>query len=398
MSGSWVSKVSESDRGRRRSESPVVWALIAEALLAAGVLAVAVFGIAPGLARAGARDSSQQVKRVTIGSHGIVIERENRSDTLDVKDRHVHSRVHSHRHGWIEVDDEGDAIVRVFDDAFVPAGERVAGDVVAVFGSVDVEGHVEGDVVAVLGSVRLKPGSAVDGEVVAIGGVLEQAEGVQVGGETVSVGFMPVSWGIPAISLTLSAILAGWLAAIFLGWLLAMLFPDRTVRVATMASRRTAASLLLGMLSLPLCIAGVFLLFVTVVGIPLAILLPPAYALLCFAGQMAATYVLGCKITGRPLGSGGLMVPIAAGTLLVAALFAGGALLFMMPGLARPLALFSVLLGALIVVGLTAIGTGAFLLSKLGAEPRGAGLHPGAAPPPGPAPGFAPPPAAATGA
>ena len=361
------------ERARAAVGSPMLWALVAEALLAAGVLVVAFFGIAPGLAHAGGagrgRDSGQAVERVTIGSHGIIVERGAHSDTLEPRGRHLRSRLRSYRHGWIEVDDEGDAIVRVFDDAYVPAGDRVTGDVVAVFGSVDVEGHVEGDVVAVLGSVHLKPGSAVDGDAVAVGGVVDQAEGVEVGGETVSVGFMPVSWGIPAISLTLSAVLAGWIASLFLGWLLAMLFPARTVRVAKMASQRTGASLLLGMFSLPLFVAAVFLLFVTVVGIPLAILLPPAYFLLCFAGQMAATYVLGCKLTARPLGSGGLMLPIVAGTLLVAALFALGALLFVLPGIARPLALFSVLLGGLMIIGLTAIGTGAFLLSRLGAEP-----------------------------
>jgi len=143
----------------------------------------------------------------------------------------------------------------------------------------------------------------------------------------------------------------------------------------------------------PLFVSAVGLLFVTVVGIPLAVLLPPAYVLLGFSGQMAATYVLGCKLTGRRLGGGnGMMMPILAGTTLVAAFFLVGALLFVLPGIARPLALFTVMLGMLVVMGLTAIGTGAFLLSRLGAEPRDLDWNPsGNAAPQGPIAGLAPP-------
>ena len=332
-----------------------------------------------------------RVERVSVGSHGVTVERDLPDSTQGDHTFRTRSRF---GHGWTQAEGDGDALVRVFADAHVPAGETVPGDVVAVFGSVDVEGKVEGDVVAVLGSIHLRPGASVSGDAVSVGGVLDQAEGVDVGGETVSVGFMPATWGMPAVSITLSAVFAGWLAAIVTGWLLVILFPLRTVRVAVTASRRTAASLLLGLVSIPLFVASLFLLCVTVVGIPLAILLPPAYALLCFCGQLAATYVLGCKLTGRPLGSGGLMTPLVAGTLLVAAFFALGAALFVAPGIARPLALFSVALGALLIVGLTAIGTGAFLLSKLGAEPREVEWSPAAAAPPAANPGLAPPPPA----
>ncbi len=399
MSAFWGSRMSGRPRGTACGWTTIAWALAAEMLLAAAVLAVAIFGLAP-VARAGAtaKDQGRQVERISIGSHGIVVERGGTRDTLDTSDERERYRYrHRYHHGLIQVDGDGDAVVRVFDDAYVPAGTRVEGDVVAVFGSVEVEGHVTGDVVAVFGSVHLKPGAVVEGDAVSVGGVLEQAEGVIVNGETVSIGFVPVSWGIPALSFTLSAVVAGWLAALFTGWLFAVLFPTRLTRVAAVASRRTAASLLLGMISVPLFVTAVFLLFVTVVGIPLAILLPPAYLLLCFAGQLAATYVLGCKLTGRRLGVGGLMMPMVAGTLLVAVFYAMGALLFVLPGIARPLALFAVLLGCLMVLGLTAIGTGAFLLSKLGAEPREVEWSPGGAPASAPATGLAPP-TSATGA
>jgi len=371
---------------------PIAWTLAAEAVLALLLLGVAVFGLGPVTAFAAEKSGAQQVERVSVGRDGIVIERGGERDTLESRRGSRRVRIGGW-HGRIEVDDMGDAIVRVFADAHVPADKRVLGDVVAVFGSVEVEGQVDGDVVAVMGSVTLGPGAVVEGDAVSIGGVLDQDEGAEVRGETVSVGFIPVSWGRPGISFTLSAVVAGWLAALFTGWLFAMLFPTRLLRVATTASRRTAGSLILGLLSMPLLLAAVCLLFVTVVGIPLAVLLPPAYMLLVFGGQLAATYVLGCRLTGRRLGGGGgMMIPIVAGTVLVASFWVVGALLFILPGVARPLALFLVLLGGLLVFGLTSIGTGAFLLSRLGAEPREVEWNPaGPTPDITPAGGLAPP-------
>jgi hypothetical protein len=391
MSACW-----DSDRGNRSARRLLAWALAAETLLTLATFAIAVFGLGPATAHAADKipAKSGQVERISVGSNGIVIQRAGEADTTD-SDLPTHYRVRGKfgGTGLFSVDDEGDAIVRVFSDIEVPAGRRVVGDVVAVFGSVDVQGQVEGDVVAVLGSVHLRPGAVVEGDAVSIGGVLDQAEGVEVHGETVSVGFIPVSWGVPALSFTLSVVIAGWVAALFVGWLFALLFPTRLLRVAATSSRRTAASLLLGLASVPLFVSAVGLLFVTVVGIPLAVLLPPAYLLLGFAGQMAATYVLGCKLTGRRLGGGnGMMMPILAGNTMVAAFFLIGALLFVLPGISRPLALFTVMLGMLIVLGLTAIGTGAFLLSRLGAEPRDLDWNPsGRAAPQGPITGLAPP-------
>ena len=89
-----------------------------------------------------------------------------------------------------------------------------------------------------------------------------------------------------------------------------------------------------------------------------------------------------------------MMMPILAGTVLVAAFFVIGALLFVAPGIARPLALFAVMLGGLLVMGLTAIGTGAFLLSKLGAEPHDIDWNPVASPSNTTNAGYASPPAA----
>jgi hypothetical protein len=325
-----------------------------------------------GLTFASAALAGDHGDRVEVGPNGVVVERGGDSEKVEIhiadKDRR-HS-AHLGRDGWIEVDDQGDALVRVFGDIHVPAGKRVLDDVVAVFGSVEVDGVVEGDVVAVLGSVHLRDGAEVQGDVVSVGGVVDQEDGATIQGQTVSVGFLPVSWGVRALPLTMSAIAAGFLAAMLGGWIFAFAFPTRLVRVAAIASRRTGASLLLGLGSVPGLVALVMLMFVTVVGIPLAFLLPFAYVILAYAGNLAAAYVLGCKLTGRRPGSGGLVGPIVAGSLLVALFFVVGAVLWTAPGFTRPLALFSALLGCLLAIGLTAIGTGAFLLSRFGTKPK----------------------------
>src|SRR5262249_44815423 len=152
-------------------------------------------------------------------------------------------------------------------------------------------------------------------------------------------------------------------------WIGAALFPKRLARIAITSSRRTAASLVLGVLSGPLVLIGALLLMVTVVGIPIAMFLPFVYIAVVYAGQIAATYVLGCKLMRRPLGGGGVPGPLIAGSLLVASVFGFGAILWETPGIVRTAALFFLLVGVLLMVGLSTIGTGAFLLSRAGSRP-----------------------------
>ncbi len=60
------------------------------------------------------------------------------------------------------------------------------------------------------------------------------------------------------------------------------------------------------------------LLLVTVIGIPLAVLLPFCSCLAAFVGYTAAVYLLGSKLLGRPTGvNSGMFGPIAAGTAFV---------------------------------------------------------------------------------
>ncbi len=332
---------------------------------------VAVFAAMLAASVAGAKsspDSLGTVSRVSVSPHGIVVQRSGDvSDTLfdrvDVKIGDVQIDVHDENY-----DNDEAALVRIFSDIEVPKGQHVLGDVVAVFGSVDVAGRVDGDVVAAMGSVTLRDSAIVHGEVVSVGGGLNQAPTASVSGESVSLDFFPLSWGIPGLSVMLASIFACALASWLFGWLFAVVFPERLVRVAHVTSHRTAASLGLGILAVPGSLLLCILLMMTIIGIPLALLLPFAYLIFAIAGQQAATYLLGCKLLGRRVGQGGLVAPITAGTLFVTAFFVLGALLTQATG-ARLFAMFFVLLGCLLVAVLSATGTGAFFLSRFGSRP-----------------------------
>jgi hypothetical protein len=363
--------------------------------VALDVLLAIVLGVAPVLA---ASDTGRVVRRVRVGPAGIEIERSGPGDSTDRLERRARARsdgvIRVGRHGvTVEtregrggetvtigadgsldgssiVVSAGDAgLVRLFADAHVPAGETVPGDVVALFGSADVEGTVQGTVVAVFGSVRLRPGSNVEGDAIAIGGVLDQPPDAHVSGQSVAVGILSPGWGVPTLATLLTVVLTGWLVTLILAWLLALVFPERMLRIGSTASRHSAGSFFLGLLSAPLFVIALVLLFITVVGIPFAVLLPFVYLLAVWAGQIAGSYVLGCKILRRRPGEGGLMGPVLVGTLLVALCFGLGAGLAVPEGPPRTLSLFFTLLGMLLVVGLSIIGTGALILSRVGSRP-----------------------------
>ncbi len=75
----------------------------------------------------------------------------------------------------------------MFGDVVVNEGEEVSGQVVAVLGSVRIDGEVGDQVVAVLGSVDLGPHAVVHGDVVTVGGRLRRAPGSQVNGAVTEV-------------------------------------------------------------------------------------------------------------------------------------------------------------------------------------------------------------------
>ena len=370
MSVCWVSK-------------PLAWSVVA-------TLALGAIAPTPALARkvthtTVTHDDGSVSKRIEVDGTTIsVITSKSGSDTTSQGDSSGITIRGDFDAGPIVVRGDGNNIVRLFSDARVGPGERVDGDVVAVFGSVRVEGEVTGSAVAVFGSLDLRRGAVVRGDAVSVGGGLHEGEGSHVSGQTVQVGFMPLTLGLPGLPVVLATIVLGWLVSLFFGWAAAALFPVRLARIAVTSSRRTAASLAIGIVSGPLMLVSTLLLIVTVIGIPIALFMPLVYLGVVYGGQLAATYVLGCKLTRRRLGEGGVTMPMIAGSVLVASIFFLGSILWETPGMVRTFALFFMLVGVLLVVGLSLIGTGAFFLSRAGSRPRdiGGGVQPVAGPAP----------------
>jgi hypothetical protein len=302
----------------------------------------------------------------------------------------------------IHIESDDASIVRMGSDIYIDSTEVVDDAVVALFGNITVRGRVGGDVVAVLGSVQLEPGSIVDGDAVAVGGALEQAPDATVHGQSVSLSFLPIRSGIPPMRALAITLFVAWLLSMLTGGVLGLLFPRRLTRIAQTVAERAGWSLLLGVLLPPIAVIAAVLLMVTLIGIPVAFLLPLVYLFTLWIGTVAATYLLGCRATGRELGVG-LGMPLLSGTLIVGVLFGIGAAFAGSHGALGSLALFFPLLGVLLATSLSVIGSGAVLVSRFGNQPRlpaggtpfVAGVTPGISPPTqGPPPGAAPAPPA----
>jgi hypothetical protein len=170
---------------------------------AALVLAPAVVCLALGTGSARERsdcDGDRVVAGIEIDSDGIVIRAEvddgRETGEIDVYIDDDFSGVITggelrclKRSGIFDIDEcDEDDIVRFGKDIFIRSGKKVRGDVVAIGGSVYVEGRVYGDVVAVGGSVILDDGSSVRGDAVSVGGDVELLDGSHVRGDAVALG------------------------------------------------------------------------------------------------------------------------------------------------------------------------------------------------------------------
>ena len=184
--------------------------------------------------------------------------------------------------------------VRVFGDVVVDEDEEVSGQVVAVLGSVRINGEVGNQVVAVLGSVDLGPRAIVHGDVVTVGGRLRRAPGSQINGAVTEVPLSDVGasvntpwlggWGPrsvfggfhPVARLTGTTFRFILLA---LAGCLALLVARRAVegsaqRVTDDPLKATLVGLVAWVLFVPVFVLTAIVLAISLVGIPLLVLLP----------------------------------------------------------------------------------------------------------------------------
>lgn len=185
----------------------------------------------------------------------------------------------------IDVGSRGDR-VRIGGSVVVREGETIDGDVVAVGGSVRVDGRVTGDVTAVGGPVHLGPNAVVEGDVTAAGGQVYRAAGAEIHGAT-----SETTWGGPDIRIHRAM---GWepfegvagfvttiMWIVFLGLLSSLIYllarkpvERMEYRAATSLWKAAAIGLLGQILFLPVLVLTTVILAISIVGIPLLIAIP----------------------------------------------------------------------------------------------------------------------------
>jgi cytoskeletal protein CcmA (bactofilin family) len=254
-----------------------------------------------------------------------------------------------------------DDVYSVFGDVLV-SGE-LKGDIDAGFGDVKIEGPVEGDVRAefgdvyvdapVKGDVNVGWGDVDLGPDAEISGNLE-CEGCEITGNRDAVkgemmargmaldfdeshgpgiiGF--VGWLFAALAFAACAVLA------------AVLAPRPLSSAARRAEESPGRSFVYGLISLPaffvLCVA----LAVTIIGIPLLVLMVPAYLALLFFGALVAAFFIGTRVlmvTGRYRVGNALAAVVEAIILAATTLIP--------------------VLGDLLLYALSLLGTGAIILA-----------------------------------
>ena len=213
-----------------------------------------------------------------------------------------------------------DGVHSGFGDILVGNGGKVRGDVDAGLGNVKIQGPVDGNVHAgsgdvyvnapVKGNVDVGHGDVTLGPEASISGDL-QCESGKITGNTNRVKGDITTKGMALVGLD-EAHGPGIIGLV--GWLFAALaFSACAVLAAVLAPRQLAAAarrveespgraFVYGLVSLPAFFVLCVVLAVTIIGIPLLLLLAPAYLALLFFGALVAAFFLGSKIlmfTGR---------------------------------------------------------------------------------------------------
>jgi hypothetical protein len=280
----------------------------------------------------------------------------------------------------VDAGDEGNDIVRFGEDITIEEGRTVSGDVVAVGGSVKVMGEVIGDVVAVGGNVRVGTGAVVEGDAVSVGGRVFEDEGSQVRGSNVSVSIVP-SWifgsalgsrghreGLHSFGSAFSWLVAT-LVVLFFGWLVVMILGRRMTLLCEYMRQRWGLSLAVGFLVMLLFLPAFVVLCITIIGIPIALLLPFALGLATFFGFIAGAARLGHFVLQRAgRGTGSLVRAMSAGVVLLFVILLFGALFRAIGG---PLSFLGGLLNLIGWVGIaigSLSGLGALVLGRMGSR------------------------------
>jgi hypothetical protein len=304
--------------------------------------------------------------------------------------------------------EEGKDIVKFGESVEIDTGRIVEGDVVVIGGSLKICGTVKGDAVCMGGTLSVCSTGVIEGDAVSIGGTVVKEPNAKIMGDEVSMGNFVPGWvfkgpwpkyGLRFAGFTIFFMKA--LIVLLITWILVMVLSDRIRVVGDTAAKRPLASFGLGLVILLLTPIAMVLLCITIIGIPVAILLPIGLVIIGFLGYTGIAYAFGRKLFGR--GTDGIVRATIVGVLILEAIPLVGKLLCIPGGPICIIGLPIRIVGFAVIACAIAMGLGAAVLSKLGQQPRkvwgwipptGPGQQPRwQAPPPGygPPPGTMPP-------
>lgn len=229
--------------------------------------------------------------------------------------------------------------VMIFNNIEVPAGTKVNGDAVAIFGDLTINGDLtgdavvifgdmsvsgtaEGDAVAIFGKISVKGNGIINGDATGIMGGVEKSPNAVIKGEIADLSTplrIKNHYGI------ISGVSYGDMIALFVVYafscLALLIAPDR-IRLMTEASRlkigrHFSIGILIMILFIPAAVVLSLLFAITLIGIIFIPFIFIAFILVAFFGMIAVEVAIGRRITGHLEGGNSLYIHLMVGVLLV---------------------------------------------------------------------------------
>jgi hypothetical protein len=297
-------------------------------------------------------------------------------EQIEIDDRVLRIRNDSLYRHWKKPpmpETEREDIVKFGEDVIVGRNEVVKGDVVVLDGNATIYGSVEGGVVVVKGDIRLASTARVENDIICIWGNTEVDPGARAGSTKVF-NFGKIFGGksgphanrFPSFVLAVPVVrMILLLSAVAL---IAAAFSEQTRRVRRTIEKNYAKCLAAGLITLLLLPFVFLLLMITILGIPIALLLPLA---------VLGAYLLGMAAFGFMAGEW-LLERLRANRPTIVLCSVVGILLFELPSLLiKPLSLFDTPLSFLFIIWGSAVfllvwmpAFGAAVLSRFGRAPK----------------------------
>lgn len=238
---------------------------------------------------------------------------------------------------------------------------HIRGNLTVVFGSTTINGEVDREVFAILGPLTLGPTARLDQELVNIGGPFTADPKAYVGRDQVVIGLSRIlpsfawmqDWFTSGLLLARPFppqflwgwAIAGLLLVLYLG--VSVMFPQSVLACTNRLEQQPVGSFFAGMLMLILAGPLLFLLAVSVAGIPVIPIVLCAFISAIVLGKLAVYSVIGQRLLGLArANSWPLPLVVLVGTLLLYVVYMVPVIGFIAWGLITVLGLGAVLLAA----------------------------------------------------